>query len=90
MCPLDDAEWEVGYHIAKKYTGKGYATEAMKAFLPLIAKKVGVSEVYGICLAENKASHTVMRKCGFENVYTGIGNYQGIDKETVKNMWKID
>ena len=77
LCPIDDGKWEIGYHIAKKYTGNGYATEAVKAFLPLIAKQVGISEIYGICLAENTASLAVMRKCGFENVFTGIGLYQG-------------
>ncbi len=35
--PIDD-EWEVGYHIAKKYTCKGYATEALRAFVPFIIK----------------------------------------------------
>ena len=28
--PMDDGKWEVGYHIAKIYTGNGYATEAVK------------------------------------------------------------
>jgi len=27
--PIGD-EWEVGYHIASKYTGNGYATEAVR------------------------------------------------------------
>lgn len=89
LSPLGDAKWEIGYHIAKKYTGKGYATEVVKAFLPVITKQAGLSEVYGICLAENKASHAVMRKCGFENVYTGIDKYQGTDREIVKNIWRI-
>ena len=88
LCPIDDNKWEVGYHIAKKYTGNGYATEAVKAFLPVIAKQAGISEVYGICLAENKASLAVMKKCGFENVFTGIGKYQGVDREIVKNIWR--
>ena len=30
LCPIDNGKWEIGYHIAKKYTGKGYATEAVK------------------------------------------------------------
>ena len=88
LCPIGDDKWEVGYHIAKKYTGSGYATEAVKAFLPVIAKQAGISEVYGICLAENKASLAVMKKCGFENVFTGIGEYQGADREIVKNIWR--
>lgn len=40
LCPMDDGHWETGYHIAKKFTGKGYATEAVKAFLPEISKLV--------------------------------------------------
>lgn len=39
LCPIEDGCWEIGYHIAKKYTGSGYATEAVKAFLPLIAEQ---------------------------------------------------
>lgn len=50
LCPIGDAKWEVGYHIAKKYTGKGYVTETLKAFLSVIAKQAGISEVFGICL----------------------------------------
>ena len=88
LCPLGGGQWEIGYHVAKKYTGQGYATEAVKAFLPVIAKQVNISEIYGICLAENKASLSVMRKCGFENVFTGIGSYQGNEREIVKTVWR--
>ena len=88
LCPIDDDKWEVGYHIAKKHTGNGYATEAVKAFLPVIAKQAGISEVYGICLAENKASLAVMNKCGFQNIFAGIGPYQGAECEIVKNVWR--
>lgn len=88
LVPLEDGMWEVGYHIAKKYTGNGYATEAVKAFLPVISKAANLTEVYGICLAENEASCAVMKKCGFETVFTGTGTYQNVDREIVKNVWK--
>ena len=88
LCPIDDGKWEIGYHVAKQYTGNGYATEAVKAFLPVIAEQAGLSEVYGICLAENKASLAVMRKCGFENLFAGIGSYQGAEREIFKNVWR--
>ena len=88
LCPIDDDKWEVGYHIAKQYTGNGYASEAVTAFLPVIAEQAGISEIYGICLAENTASLAVMRKCGFENLFTGIGLYQGAEREIVKNVWR--
>ena len=89
LCPFDNGKWEIGYHIAKQYTGNGYATEAVKTFLPVIAEKVNISEIYGICLAENGASLSVMRKCGFENVFTGIGLYQGVEQKIVKNVWRV-
>lgn len=89
LCPIADDAWEVGYHIAKRYTGRGYATEAVKAFLPIIAKEANITEVYGICLAENKASHAVMDKCGFERIFDGIGLYQGEERHIIKNVWKV-
>lgn len=88
LCPIADGQWEIGYHVAKKYTGNGYAAEAVKAFLPVIAKQVNISEIYGICLAENTASLAVMRKCGFENLFAGSGSYQGAEREIVKNVWR--
>ena len=80
--------WELGYHIAKAYTGKGYATEAARAFLPAMAEKYHLDHIYGICLADNLASVRVMEKCGFENLYTGIGPYQGAERPIVRNVWK--
>ena len=35
--PIDGGKWEIGYHVAKAYTGNGYATEAATAFLPVMA-----------------------------------------------------
>ncbi len=88
LCKLDDGTWEIGYHIAKNFTGKGYATEAVKAFLPAMAKKLNIKEVYGICLAENIASVRVLEKCGFTQIYQGLGNYQGKEVQIIKAIWK--
>ena len=88
LCKLDDGDWEIGYHIAKRFTGMGYATEAVKAFLPVMAKKLNIKEVFGICLAENIASVRVLGKCGFVQIYQGIGNYQGNEAQIVKTVWK--
>ena len=88
LCKLDEGTWEIGYHIAKNFTGKGYATEAVKAFLLAIAKKLNIKEVYGICLAENLASVRVLEKCGFTQIYQGPGNYQGKDAQIIKAIWK--
>ena len=88
LCPIEDGQWEVGYHIAKRFTGRGYATEAVKAFLPAIAKAANLTEIHGICLAENRASLAVMQNCGFENVFSGTGFYQGEEREIIRNVWK--
>ena len=89
LVPIEDGMWELGYHIAKRCTGNGYATEAVRAFLPVIAKAANLTEIYGICLAENKASDAVMKKCEFTNVYSGMGLYQGADREIIKKVWKL-
>lgn len=83
-----DNGWEIGYHIAKNHTGRGYATEAVRAFLPVIAEKLQIPEVYGICLAENTASVHVMEKSGFEQLFQGSGVYQGQKCEIVKCVWR--
>lgn len=75
--PFGDGTWEVGYHIGASYTKKGYATEAVNAFLPVIMAKLGISQIAGVCLAENNASVKVMERCGFVKEYEGIGTYQG-------------
>ena len=90
LCQLDDGSWEIGYHIAKQFTGQGYATEAVKAFLPAMAKKINIKEVYGICLAENTASVRILEKCGFVQIYQGAGNYQGNKSEIIKTIIRAD
>ena len=86
--PIDGGKWEIGYHVAKAYTGNGYATEAVTAFLPVMAKRAGVTEVYGICLLENKASGRVLEKCGFEIFFTGMDSYHEGIYEIAKSVWK--
>lgn len=87
--PFDDGAWEVGYHIGENYTKQGYATEAVTAFLPVIMKQIGITEITGICLADNKASAKVMERCGFIKLSQGIGNYQGEDREICKYVYYL-
>ena len=89
LAEFEDGRWEIGYHIGKRFTGEGYATEAVKAFLPAMAIKLGIEEVYGICLKENKASCRVLEKCGFERYFTGICDYQGELRVCEKYVYKI-
>ncbi len=88
LVPIGDGGWEIGYHVAKEYTGRGYATEAVKAFLPLMADKVGAGEVYGIRLKDNTASGKVLEKCGFSLVFSGEGKYHDEMREIYRSVWK--
>jgi RimJ/RimL family protein N-acetyltransferase len=69
--------WEIGYHVGKRYTRNGYATEAVKAFLPLIMEQLGLDEIFGICHADNAASRKVLEKCGFFIEFDGMVSYRG-------------
>jgi [ribosomal protein S5]-alanine N-acetyltransferase len=69
--------WEIGFHIGKSYTRRGYATEAVKAFLPVIMAQLGLVEIYAICHDTNIASKRVLQKCGFLLEFAGIGLIQG-------------
>ncbi len=76
--------FEAGYHIAKPYTCKDYATEALKAFVEYIMCVKNIDIVYGICVTENVASIRVLEKCGFEKTFEGFGEYQGVNRYIVK------
>ena len=90
LVPIGDGKWEIGYHIAKPYTGKGYATEAVTAFLPIMAEQVGLNEVSGLRLLQNVASGRVLEKCGFETFFVGEGEYHDGVYEISKSVWKVN
>ncbi len=86
LVPMEDG-CEIGYHIGKAYTGNGYASEALQAFLEVIMPQKDLQQVQGICLSENLASKKVMEKCGFQQVYEGIGDYQGQMRQIAKYVF---
>lgn len=88
LVPMEDG-WEVGYHTVAGHTGRGYATEALQAFLPHMMARLGLTSVEGVCDAENAASIRVLHKCGFRTVYTGEGLYQGSPRQIVKMVYSI-
>ncbi len=75
--PFEDGTYEIGYHIGGSFTKQGFATEAVTAFLPVIMKQLDITEIAGVCLADNKASRKVMERCGFTKLFEGVGRYQG-------------
>jgi RimJ/RimL family protein N-acetyltransferase len=78
VVPIDDGKYEIGYHIAEKYTGKGYATEALNEFLPYIMNELKIQSIYGICNADNIGSRKVLEKCGFELLSEDITNADNV------------
>ena len=87
--PLDDGNWEVGYHVGAAYTKNGYATEAVKAFLPVIMPKLGIDRIAGICRCANAASVNVLERCGFVKEFEGPGNYQGQEQRICKYFYSV-
>lgn len=87
--PMEDGTWEVGYHIGGDYTGRGYATEAVRAFLPVVMRKRGIRRIAGICLADNQASVKVMERCGFIKEFEGVGPYQGEEREICRFYYDL-
>ena len=79
----------MGYHIGGAFTKQGYATEAVKAFLPVIMPKLGIDRIKGICLADKKASQKVMERCGFVKEFEGMGPYQGEERPICKFYYSI-
>lgn len=67
LSPLEEpaGAWEVGYHIGAPCRGRGYAAEALAAFLPAMLPALGLREAFGICEASNIASCSVLERCGF-------------------------
>ena len=81
-----DIGWEIGYHIAKAFTGNGYATEAVNIYLEYLKDNSDLNEIYGIALASNKASRRVLEKCGFKLIYEGNGIYQGKRRKIIRTI----
>ena len=59
-----DGVTEVGYGLNPTYTGRGYMTEALEAFLRF-GKAQGIDTVRADTLSENIKSQNVLRRCGF-------------------------
>lgn len=59
-------EVEIAYGICKRYSGNGYATEAVIALTDYIIHTFGISVLYGRVMNGNNASAKVMEKTGYK------------------------
>jgi RimJ/RimL family protein N-acetyltransferase len=75
--PHGTEEIELGYLLAKKFWGKGFATEATRACLQYGFEQLKFNETIAITDLENAASQKVLEKIGFTK--RGIEKYDGED-----------
>lgn len=87
--PMNNGTWEVGYHIGARYTRRGYAAEAVSAFLPVIMAQLHIVQITGVCLLDNIASVRVMEKCGFIKEFEGLGMYQGAQRNICRYVYRL-
>lgn len=70
LCPAGFAEGiEVGYHIAHRHWGQGYATEAARAALKYGFGAMALHEIIGAVALTNGASLRIMEKLGMLPTY---------------------
>jgi len=55
---------EIGWRLAKRYWGKGYATEAAKVVLEYARHSINITELYSVTAELNLPSINVMKKIG--------------------------
>jgi RimJ/RimL family protein N-acetyltransferase len=63
---VDGHKVELGYVLARKFWGKGYMTEAVRAVVNWAIKEEEVYRVWAVCDVENLASARVMEKIGMQ------------------------
>ena len=68
---------EIGYAISNKYTGNGYATEAVKGLIKFLFDKTDTTELVAVALLDNAPSNSVIRKSGFQ--YKKVIDIEGKD-----------
>jgi RimJ/RimL family protein N-acetyltransferase len=74
---------EVGYGMNPSYTGKGYMTEALEAFL-IFGKKHGIKTVRADTKPDNIKSQNVLKRCGFDFLYEKQNLWWEIKLDKVK------
>lgn len=75
------ADLEVGWHLARRHQGQGYATEAGLAVIEYAFETLDVAELIAVVEPPNKPSQAVARRCGMRHVGRTRAYYGGIDLE---------
>jgi RimJ/RimL family protein N-acetyltransferase len=70
----EQSEVEIGYSLHKKYWGRGYGTELVRALIQWGFKHLPAKKLVAFTDSENIASHRILQKCGMFNVGGKQGN----------------
>jgi len=77
------------YLLGKDYWGKGYATEAMAAFLDDIFQRFSCSEIRASHFDDNPASGRVLAKLGFEIVGHSMGSSAARLEDAPETLYRL-
>jgi len=64
-----EADWEIGYWLAKPFWGRGFGTELGAGLMQYARKQLGADRIVAGHFQDNPASGRILEKLGF--VYTG-------------------
>ena len=80
-----DGACEIGYGLGSAHWGRGYATEAVGAFLDWLFEEKGFRRVYASYFPGNEASRRVMEHCGmrFCRVSEKELSYLGVERDLI-------
>lgn len=80
---------EIGYGIGSTYWNRGYATEAVRCFIPYLFGK-GFSTVFASFFPENLASERVMKKTGMTYSHTNRNELEYLGRPRDLIYYKIE
>lgn len=74
LSPREPGEFVLGYWLAKKATGKGYATVACKTLIEYGKKYLGATDIYAGVTKGNIASEKLLERLGLKPI-KDMGSY---------------
>lgn len=77
--------YDYGYRLDEKFWNKGYATEALKAWLEYGFNQMNINEMHAYTHSENGASNHVLNKVGFQFMEDYFDTYGVVWK-----WWKLN
>jgi RimJ/RimL family protein N-acetyltransferase len=72
--PKDDGEVAIGYRIARRFWGQGYATDGARLMVSY-ARAAGAKRISATTMSVNAGSRRVLEKAGLRHVRTWFGEW---------------